>query len=45
MKLRIFNILINISLGVEICKLTKIRAYKRFRLGKIEKVNSYTRKS
>lgn len=44
MKRRTYNRLIRITIRVETAKISKVKAYKRFRNGKIEKVRSYYRR-
>ncbi len=34
-----------ISIGVEVVEIVKVRAYKRIRFGKVEKVKSYYRRN
>ena len=44
MNKRKYSVLVQISIGVEIFRLVWVRSYKRFRLGKIERVRGYYRK-
>ncbi len=39
--MRTNHILLEISLRVEVIKFVRVRAYKRFRFGKIERVRSH----
>ncbi len=42
--LRTNHILLKISLRVEVIRFVRVKAYKRFRLGKVERVRSHYRR-
>lgn len=44
MKKRTIQILFHISIKVEVIRLVRVKAYKRFRFGKVERVRSHYRK-
>ncbi len=44
MNKRQYSIVVQISIGVEVFRLVWVKAYKRLRFGKIEKVKGYYRR-